>query len=119
MSYKYSFENLETWQLSRKLTVEVYTLTQAFPRSENFRLINQIRRASVSISSNIAEGSSRLTKKEKTLFLTIAYGSALELLCQIILAKDIGYIPKSEAQRFRVQINKLTNKILALSKSFH
>jgi four helix bundle protein len=75
-----------------ELAVKVYELTDKFPKTEIFGLTNQMRRAAVSISSNIAEGTARQTNKEFTQFLYIALGSNSELETQLLLAKEIGYI---------------------------
>lgn len=76
----YSFERLDVWQKTRLLVKLVYTLTQKFPKEELFGLPSQIRRVIVSVSSNIAEGNSRFSPKDKAHFLSIAYGSLMEVL---------------------------------------
>jgi four helix bundle protein len=86
-----SFKDLIVWQRSIELTVDVYKLTSKFPDSECFGLTNQMRRASVSIASNIAEGYGRSTKGEYILFLGHARGSCSELETQIVIAKKLGY----------------------------
>lgn len=85
---EYSFEKLEVWQLSRKLTGKIYTLTSNFPESERFGMINQIRRAGISIPSNIAEGTSRNSFKEKIRFIEISYSSLMEVLNCLIICND-------------------------------
>ncbi len=75
MEYIYSFEKLDVWQEARKLVKEIYIVSDLFPTSEKFGLTNQIRRASVSVVSNIAEGVSRFSPKEQIRFIEIAYGS--------------------------------------------
>jgi four helix bundle protein len=90
-----SFKDLKAWQLSMDIAVGVYELTKNFPNDEQFGLTNQIRRASVSISSNIAEGFGRNNQKEKDQFYGIAYGSLLEVESQLILAVKLGYLTKS------------------------
>lgn len=80
--YTYSFEKLEVWKEAIQFTVLIYELTKKFPDTEKFGLISQLRRASVSISSNIAEGTSRKTNKDKAHFMTIAFSSATEVLNQ-------------------------------------
>ena len=81
----YSFEKLIVWQKSRKLAVLIYKITLVFPKEELFGLTSQMRRCSISIPSNIAEGSGRQTSKEKARFTEIAYSSALELLNQLMI----------------------------------
>jgi four helix bundle protein len=90
------FTDLETWKNSHKLVLEVYKLTKVFPKSETFGLISQLQRASVSITSNIAEGFGRQTIKEKIQFYYQAHGSLTEIKNQLILAKDLKYISETE-----------------------
>lgn len=91
-----SFKDLIVWQKSYKLVLEIYKIAKDFPRSENYGLSQQIRRAAVSIPSNIAEGYGRKHKTEYNQFLSIAYGSLLELETQYLLAIDLKYVGKSE-----------------------
>jgi four helix bundle protein len=89
MSYTYSFEKLNVWQDARVLVKMIYQAASAFPESERYGLISQMQRASVSIASNIAEGSSRNTVKDKARFYEIAFGSLTELYCQVMLSYDL------------------------------
>ena len=91
-----SFKDLIVWQKAYKLVLEIYKITKDFPKSENYGLSQQMRRAAVSTPSNIAEGYGRKHKAEYNQFLSIAYGSLLELETQYMLAVDLGYIGKSE-----------------------
>lgn len=84
-----SFKDLIVWQKSRDLAVDVYKITENFPRSELYGITNQMRRAVISISSNIAEGYHRFHAKEKQQFLSIAFGSGSELESQIEVAKAL------------------------------
>lgn len=84
--YTYSFEKLEVWVESKDFAKRIYLVTSKFPDTEKFGLTSQLRRASVSISSNIAEGSARKSYKDKAHFSTIAFGSAVEVLNQLIIA---------------------------------
>lgn len=77
-----------------------------------------MRRCSVSVSSNLAEGTSRLTKKDKAHFMTISYSSAIELLNQSIISKELGFISEDSYKTMRKDIESITNKINALRKSF-
>jgi four helix bundle protein len=86
-----SFKDLVVWQRAVALTTHVYQLTAKFPDTERFGLTNQMRRASVSVASNIAEGYGRSTKGEYVLFLGHARGSASELETQIIIARNLGF----------------------------
>lgn len=83
---QFSFEKLEVWQLARKLTKEIYELTSSFPKSEHFNMVSQIRRAATSITCNIAEGSGRISGKDKARFTEIAYSSLIEVLSLLIVA---------------------------------
>ena len=113
----YSFEKLEVWQLGRELTVDIYRISRDFPEDEKFGLTSQIRRAAISITSNIAEGSSRQTGKEQARFTEIAFGSLLEVLNQIIIASDLEYIEKEVVSNERTLIEELGNKLNKLRES--
>jgi len=91
-----SFKDLIAWQKSYKLVLEVYKVTNGFPKSETYGLSQQMRKASISIPSNIAEGYGRKHKLEYMQFLSIAYGSLLELETQYLLAIDLKYVSKSQ-----------------------
>jgi four helix bundle protein len=88
-----SYRDLIVWQKAYSLCLEVYKAAKDFPRSEEYGLTSQLRRCSVSIPSNIAEGYNRKGRKEYVQFLHTAYGSLAELQTQLMLAKDIGYLP--------------------------
>ena len=113
----YSFEKLDVWRLSRALAVEVYRTTKTFPSEERFGLSSQIRRAAISIASNLAEGSSRISGKDKAHFSVIAYSSMMELLNQLIIAHDLEYISLDELAVFRAKINEISSKLSALRNS--
>ncbi|HLR77367.1 MAG TPA: four helix bundle protein [Balneolaceae bacterium] len=83
-----SFEKLDVWQMSREFTAAIYEITSKFPAFEKFGLTSQLRRASGSVSSNIAEGSSRATAKEQGRFYNLAYSSAVEILNQLIISRS-------------------------------
>ena len=91
-----SFKDLIVWQKSYELVLEIYKMTGSFPKSEIYGLSQQMRRAAVSIPSNIAEGYGRKHKTEYNQFLSIAYGSLLELETQFLLAMDLNYISKNQ-----------------------
>lgn len=92
----HNYKELKIWQRSVELTTTVYSITQNFPKSEQYGLVQQIRRAVVSISSNIAEGAGRKTNKEFGYFLNIAYRSLHELETQLIISVNLGYFGKGE-----------------------
>lgn len=90
------FKELKVWQKSMVLVKEVYTLSKNLPKEELFALSSQMRRASVSIPSNIAEGNSRNTTKEYINFLSIARGSDSELWTQLLICKELGYLSEQQ-----------------------
>ena len=90
-----SFKELIVWQKAYKLVLEIYKLTKNFPRAETYGLTQQIRRAAISIPSNIAEGYGRKHKTDYHRFLSVAYGSLLELETQYLLTVDLGYTKQS------------------------
>lgn len=111
---EYSFEKLEVWQLSRKIVKETYEITSLFPSEEKFGITNQMRRAAISVSSNIAEGTSRKSFKDQARFTVIAYGSLMELLNQYILSNDLEWVSEKQMKSIREQIEELSNKLNAL-----
>jgi four helix bundle protein len=117
--YKYNFEKLEVWELSVELTVKIYELTRKFPSEEKFGITNQLRRASNSVSANIAEGTSRLSKKDRARFIQIAFSSLMEVVNFLIISNRLHFISKEELTNFREQIEKLSNKINAFHKSIN
>ncbi|WP_320167918.1 four helix bundle protein [Mangrovibacterium marinum] len=115
--YQYPFEKLDVWRLSIKLAKMVYKTSISFPETEKFGLTNQIRRAAVSISSNIAEGSARMSSKDQARFYEIAFGSLMEVTSQLILAVELEYIPQETNADFRPKIDEIANKLNALRNS--
>ena len=101
----YAFESLNAWKESRKLVVAVYQLLDQFPKFEKYALCDQIRRAVVSVPSNIAEGSGRTSLKEQLHFYEISYGSLMESYNQLILAADLHYIEEKSLDDLRPQID--------------
>ncbi|MFT4699114.1 MAG: four helix bundle protein [Flavobacteriaceae bacterium] len=98
MSYKFSFEKLNVWIDSKELIKMIYKLTYKFPDEEKFSLTCQLRRASVSVASNLAEGTSRKTNKDKAHFTTIAFSSLMEVLSQVIIAKELNFVEENDYQ---------------------
>ncbi len=101
-----TFEYLEAWQNAIKLAKKIYLLTKKYPKEEIFSLTNQMRRAVISISSNIAEGSSRKSVKEFIYFLEIALGSLNELESLLILSFELKYISKLVLENYQQDIIK-------------
>jgi len=115
-----SFTELNAWKEGHKLVLEIYKITKTFPKDEQFGLTNQLRRAAVSFTSNIAEGFSRNSYKEKLQFYSMALGSLTEIQNQLLVAKDIGYISREEFDKIAEQtitINKITNGLIKKSKT--
>lgn len=117
MAYTFSFEKLNVWVDAKELVKLIYILTIEFPGEEKFGLTSQLRRAAVSVASNLAEGTSRQTNKDKAHFSTIAFSSLMEVLNQIIISKELGFIKESDYQILRTEIEKISNKLNALRKS--
>lgn len=115
--YKHSFEKLIVWQESIELVELIYKLTKKFPSDERFGIISQLRRVSVSISSNIAEGTSRITNKDKAHFTTIAFSSTMEVLNQVIISRKLNFINEEEYLLLREKLHKTSNMLNALRKS--
>lgn len=115
-----SFTDLNTWKEGHTLVLEIYKITQKFPKEECFGLTNQLRRAAVSFTSNIAEGFSRGSYKEKLQFYSIALGSLTEIQNQLIIARDINYITTDEFNKTinqTVVVSKITNGLIKKSKT--
>jgi four helix bundle protein len=113
------FKDLEIWKKSRFFCSEIYAITSKFPDAEKFGLTNQLRRAFVSIPSNIAEGSSRHSNKDFARFLQIALGSAYEVETQLIIATDLKFINKEELEpllKSLESIIKMTSKFKSTLK---
>lgn len=111
-----SYRDLFVWQKSLELVKETYKLTEKFPKTEIYGLTNQMRRASVSISSNIAEGRSRGTRKEFRQFLINAFGSGAELETQIEISKLLGFIKDKESwhtEALLLEIMRMLNKLIS------
>lgn len=103
----HKFKELEIWKRSRLFCSKIYEVTSAFPDSEKFGLANQLRRASVSIPSNIAEGSSRHSSKDFVRFITIAIGSAYEIETQLLIAFDLNFITKEELNQLSEELSEI------------
>lgn len=113
----FAFEKLEVWKLSVTFVISLYKITDSFPNEEKFGLTSQIRRATVSISSNIAEGSSRNTAKDQRRFYNIAYSTAIEVMNQLIIANRLEYLSSTEYKKLRTDLEQITRMINSLHKS--
>lgn len=110
-----SFTDLLAWQKAHQLVLSIYKATKAFPLDEVYGLTNQIRRASISISSNLAEGFSRKSQAEKRQFYYMSIGSLTEVQNQLLISKDIGYLPNSlfkDIAEQTVSVSKLVNSLI-------
>lgn len=115
------FTDLKAWQEAYKLALLTYQITKKFPREEIYSLVDQMRRAVVSISSNIAEGFGRQTYKEKVQYYYQAQGSLIELKNQFLIAKGVGYLSELDYQLLSEQANlahRLLQGLIQKSKSF-
>ena len=109
-----NFRNLEIWNNAIELAKNIYLLTSQLPSSEKFGLANQMQRAAVSISSNIAEGASRKTENDFARFLDIALGSSFELETQLIITKEIGFITQEQLDIQLITLNTLQKQMNSL-----
>ena len=114
----FNFEKLNTYQQARILVKKVYELIESFPQKEEFALKSQLRRAVVSIPSNIAEGMGRISDKEKIHFIEIAYSSLMETYCQLQLATDLQYITNSDFDNIKPLIENNAKLLSGLRKNF-
>ncbi|MFL5598531.1 MAG: four helix bundle protein [Gemmatimonadaceae bacterium] len=112
-----TYRDLRVWNTAVELTLEVYRITEAFPRSEQFGLTAQLRRAAVSVASNIAEGHSRSTRGEYRNFLSTARGSAREVEVQLFLAEQIGYVQAPILTKARDHCDAISRMITNLKRA--
>jgi len=113
----FSFEKLNVWQKSRELSSRIYNITKTFPKDERFGLMSQMRRCAISISSNIAEGTSQFSAKDKARFTEISYGFAMELLNPVILNNDLKFITEEQCVTLRNTTSEIAAKLDGLYKS--
>ena len=104
---KYSYKNLKAYKESKKLVKQVYALLKKFPKEETYALCDQLRRAVISVPSNIAEGSGRTSAKDQAHFMEMAFGSLMEVDCQMDIAKDLGYVSLDEHETVTIQISQV------------
>ena len=116
--HDFSFEKLSVYQRIRLFVKDVYLVQQSFPKEEKFALCDQIRRAAISITSNLAEGSGRDSYKEKIHFINIAYGSLMEVYSQLQLSVDLGYLDKEKFLLLRQDIISISKMLSGLRSSF-
>lgn len=107
MEPKYTYKTLDAYKESKALVMLVYVLIKTFPREEQYALCDQLRRAVISVPSNIAEGSGRTSAKDQAHFLEMAFGSLMEVNCQIDIAYDLGYITKEDVARVEERVRAI------------
>jgi four helix bundle protein len=110
----FSFEKLEVWIEAKEFSKAIYLTTSKFPETEKFGLISQLRGASISVCSNIAEGSARKSFKDKAHFSTMSFSSAVEILNQLIISYELKFISEKEYFDLRKDLESITNKLNAL-----
>ena len=112
----HNFKELNSWKEAKDFSVLVYKLTSNFPSSEIYGISSQIKRAAVSIPSNIAEGAGRNTNKDFSRFIAISLGSAFELETQLLIAHELEYITKIEIEGLLVKLNKIQKMLVNFQK---
>ena len=115
---EYSYKTLNVYQDAKALVVEVYRLLKQYPVEERYALCDQVRRAAISITSNIAEGMSRYSDKEKAHFLEISYGSLMEVDSQLEVSVELGYISEAQYDAIAAKINAEGKQLSALRAKY-
>ena len=111
------FRSLSVYTEAKQLVLEVYAILKMFPEEERFAMCAQLRRATVSITSNIAEGMSRISAKDQIHFINIAFGSLMEVLSQLDVSCDLGYISNDDFLRIELSIKKIAKMLSGLRTS--
>jgi four helix bundle protein len=114
---QYPFEKLRVWQAARDLSRNVYVVTARFPQREIYGLMSQCNRAAISVAANLAEGSSRRSRKDQAHFSKIAYSSLMELACLLVICTDVGVLPIESEQTLRSSVEQLSLQLNALHRS--
>ena len=110
----FGFRDLRVYQTSKDFVKTIYGLLSTYPPNEQYALCDQLRRASVSVPSNIAEGMSRLSDKEKVHFIEISYGSLMEVLCQMEISKELNYVTEEQMKDIENQITIIAKQLSKL-----
>jgi four helix bundle protein len=113
----FGFEKLDVWNLAIQFSNDIYTATRQFPADERFGLTNQLRRASVSIAANLAEGSGRGSGTDFGRFITIAFGSLMETVSHLRIAKDQGFLSDNDHKRLYETSERLAKMLSGLRAS--
>ena len=114
---RFVFEKLDVWHDAKQVAILIYKVTNTFPASEQYGLASQMKRSAVSVPSNLAEGTSRTSFKDQAHFSQIAYSSLMEVACQTVIAKDLGFLEEETYQQIRIAIQQLSARIAALRNS--
>ncbi|MCB0704330.1 MAG: four helix bundle protein [Saprospiraceae bacterium] len=112
----FGYERLFVWKEAKSLTVAIYELTRSFPEDEKFGLSSQLRRSIASVTYNLAEGSTRVTKREQARFVEIAFGSLIESASQLDVAKDLFYLDIESHKSLKMKYVKLSHQIIRYRK---
>lgn len=113
-NYLFTHEKLKSWQLAKTFAKRIYEVTTSYPATERYGLIDQLRRAAVSVMSNLAEGSGRTNARDQAHFSQIAYGSLMETDAQLQLSVELGYLPEADYYELRRAIQELSATISGL-----
>lgn len=116
MEKKYEYKNLDVYKESKNLVKMVYRLIEQFPKVETYALCDQLRRSVISVPSNIAEGSGRTSSKDQAHFFEMAFGSLMEVSCQMDIACDLGYIEQFELNQVEEYIRKIAAMLSGLRR---
>lgn len=116
MEKKYEYKKLDVYKESKGLVALVYGLLKQFPKEEQYALCDQLRRAVISVPSNIAEGSGRTSAKDQAHFFEMAFGSLMEVSCQMDIAFDLGYINQNELTQLEEQVSKIAALLSGLRR---
>lgn len=113
---KYSYKTLDAYKEAKALVLQVYSLLKQFPKEEQYALCDQLRRAVISVPSNIAEGSGRTSAKDQAHFFEMAFGSLMEVNCQIDIAHDLGYISKDDVENIEKHVKSISALLSGLRR---
>lgn len=116
MEKKYNYKDLDAYKESKALVLLVYALLKKFPREEQYALCDQLRRAVISVPSNIAEGSGRTSSKDQAHFFEMAFGSLMEVDCQIDIAHDLGYITNEDEENVEKHVRAIAALLSGLRR---
>ena len=117
IDFDFSYRKLNVYQLSKQLVTDIYNIVGSYPKTELFALGDQMRRAVISVPSNIAEGTSKTSPKEQFHFLEIAYGSLMEIMCQLEISFDLSYINQDQFKQSEEKIVMIYKMLSSMQSS--